>query len=57
MKADTASGRKIRQALEKRLAGVETFVIDEGYFLGAANLGVASEYCSIAKGQTIRLEG
>ncbi|KAJ6473027.1 hypothetical protein C8R45DRAFT_756671, partial [Mycena sanguinolenta] len=47
MKATTPNGKKLRQALEERLAGVETLVIDEVYFLGVTDMSVLREYCSI----------
>ncbi|KAJ6515716.1 hypothetical protein C8R45DRAFT_811134, partial [Mycena sanguinolenta] len=43
MKADTPNGKKIRETLEKRLAGVETLIVDEVYFLGAADMSVLNE--------------
>lgn len=52
MKATTPQGRKLREALEKRLTGVRTLVVDEIYFLGASDVSILSEYCSLAKGIT-----
>ncbi|KAJ6487967.1 hypothetical protein C8R45DRAFT_762186, partial [Mycena sanguinolenta] len=43
MKATTPSGRKLRQGLEERLAGVETLVVDEVYFLGVTDMSVLNE--------------
>jgi hypothetical protein len=40
MKAATPQGQKLCEALEKRLAGVCTLVVDEIYFLGAADVSV-----------------
>lgn len=57
MKAITPQGQKVRSALEDRLASVQTLVVDEVYFLGASDMSVLSEYCSIAKGVTEYLFG
>ncbi|KAJ6510846.1 hypothetical protein C8R45DRAFT_762246, partial [Mycena sanguinolenta] len=43
MKADTPNGKRLRQALEDRMAGVETLIVDEVYFLGAADMSTLNE--------------
>ncbi|KAE9393398.1 hypothetical protein BT96DRAFT_751687, partial [Gymnopus androsaceus JB14] len=47
MKADTASGQKVRGDLERRFAPVRTLVVDEIYFMDPTDMSLLSEYCSI----------
>ncbi|KAF9064003.1 hypothetical protein BDP27DRAFT_1150782, partial [Rhodocollybia butyracea] len=47
MKADTNSGQKVRNDLERRFGPVRTLVVDEIYFMDPSDMSLLSEYCSI----------